>query len=59
MLFLEFVNELTGTYVAYYLAIYSYITGTQNTWVIWSEPTNPVHFMEIDEFLQKNLTIKY
>lgn len=26
MLFLEFVNELTGTYVAYYLAIYSYIT---------------------------------
>ena len=27
MLFLEFVNELTGTYVAYYLAIYSYITG--------------------------------
>ena len=30
MLFLEFVNELSGTYVAYYLAVYSYITGIQN-----------------------------
>ena len=27
MLFLEFINEFCGTYVAYYLGVYSYIAG--------------------------------
>jgi hypothetical protein len=35
MLFLEFINEFCGTYVAYYLAVYSYISGRLSCQIIY------------------------